>query len=325
MKRLFIVCAAILALEVLTVGNAPAQLVLRPDIRVPELPGFHPLPAADGGFSREIEVIVKESKLDEMTPADKNPDNEDEWSSICVVDLSDVTRPRVGEWKGDNFIYPASTYKMYVLGEAIRQVCAGDRSLDDATTVAARNVRSDSRLTTGQVVSLSEVLRLMCAYSDNTAANVAIDTVDRQRASALMRALGCAGSDITRKFLSRTLEDAEYTTVPGMMTCARHAATFLWAVEAAAIGGGKGRGLIKAYLAMNETNAHRTRAGLPPSATVCSKTGEWNTFTSEAGIVEDGPTRFIICVFTAVPGKVAAPRIAQFTRGVHELLGKTHR
>ncbi|MCX7718937.1 MAG: class A beta-lactamase-related serine hydrolase [Candidatus Sumerlaeaceae bacterium] len=300
--------------------KAGAQLALRPDITIPELPAFRPLPPSDPVFDAQIAELVKKARLDEHTSATENPDNEEEWSSICVVDIRDTARPRVGGWEADNFVYPASTYKMYVVGEAIRQVCAGERSLDDLTTVAAKNVRSDSRLTTGQVVSLSEVLRLICQYSDNTAANVAIDLVDRQRASALMRALGCNGSDITRKFLPRALEDDGYSTVPGTVTCARHLATFLWAVETGAIGGGRGRGLIKGYLATNIANKERLRAGLPESATIYSKTGEWNIFVSEAGIVEDGPVRYIICVLTAMPINQSAPRIAAFGRMVHALL-----
>jgi hypothetical protein len=135
-----------------------------------------------------------------------------------------------------------------------------------------------------------------------------------------MRALGCNGSDITRKFLPRTLEDDGYSTVPGTVTCARHLATFLWAVETGAIGGGRGRGLIKGYLATNVANRERLRAGLPESATIYSKTGEWNIFVSEAGIVEDGPVRYIICVLTAMPMAKSAPRIAAFGRMVHSLL-----
>lgn len=308
-----------LGVALLTPG-AMAQLQLRPDVKIPVLKGFRPLPEPDKEFSRQIGEIVKEVKLDEHTPASKSADNREEWSSICVVDLADIDHPRVASWEATHFVYPASTYKMYVLGEAIRQVCAGERGLDDLTTVAAHNVREESHLTSGVVVSLSEVLRFMCQYSDNTAANVAIDTVDRQRASALLRAMGLKGSDITRKYLPRSREDDGYTSVPGTETCALHQATFLWATETGAIGGGRGRGLIKAYLSMITTNYDRVRSGLPESATICSKTGEWDTYTGEAGIVEDGKTRYIICVLTALPQEVSAPRIGAFAKGVHALL-----
>lgn len=303
-------------------GAASAQLTLRPDVVTPELTAFHPLPPRDEEFSAQIRRIVQEAGLDRMTPAAESADEEDEWSSICVVDLADLSRPRVAEWCGQNMLYPASTYKMYVLGEAVRQVCAGEISLEQRFTVPEHNVRSGDRLAAGQEVSLSEILRLMCQFSDNTAANMAIDIVDRQRASALLRAMGLEGSDITRKFLPRAREDEGYAGVPGTASCARHFATFLWAAETGAIGGGRGRGLIRAYLAMNETQPDRVRAGLPASATLMSKTGWWSNFSSECGIVEDGPVRYILCVMTAMEEHDADPRIAEFTRRVHTLMSE---
>ncbi len=301
----------------------PAQLTLRLEVKIPELPEFRPLPPPDAAFSQQIARIVEETRLDEHTPASANPDKEDEWSSICVVDLADLAHPRVGGWEMDNFLYPASTYKLYVLGEAVRQIIAGDHSLDEAISVKPRNVRPDSRLKPDQQTSVSEILRLMLQYSDNSAANEAIDLVDRQRASALLRAMGLKGSDITRKYLSRTLEDDGYTSVPGTASSARHFATFLWATETGAIGGGRGRGLIKAYMAMDETCPNRVEAGLPASATLYSKTGTWNTFTAQAAIVEDGSTHYILCIMTALPETKAEPRVAEFTRKLHALLKGT--
>jgi beta-lactamase class A len=253
-----------------------------------------------------------------MTAADKNADHEDEWSSICVIDLGS-TSPRMAGWRSDNFLYPASSYKMYVLGEAIRQVCVGELSLDSPTTISAKNA-VDTTPTADTVISFGEVLRLMCMYSSNTAANVAIDTVDRRRATALLHALNCRGSDVTRKFLPRTVEEAEFTSAPSTVTCALHQATFLWNVENGVIGGGRGRGLIKGYLATNVQNYDRFRKGLPASATICSKTGEWSNFTAEAALIEDGRTRYIACVMTALPRRAAAPRMAKFIGELHTLL-----
>jgi beta-lactamase class A len=304
----------------LTFSEANAQLKLRDDVKIPTLENFRPLPAPDADFTTQITALVKDAQLDEMTPAAKNPDEEDEWSSICVVDLSDLSKPRVGVWKDDNFIYPASSYKLYVVGEAVRQVVEGELDFDQRITVKEHNVRTESRLAAGDTPTLSEVLRLTLAYSDNTAANLAIDAVDRQRASALLRAMGLQGHDITRKYLSRSLEDEGYAEVPGTTSNAYGFATFLYATETAAIGGGRGRGLIKSFMATDVTVPARMRAGLPDSATLYSKTGTWNIFTSQVGFVEDGSTRYIICVLTPYEEEVANPRIAKFTRGVHALL-----
>ncbi|MBN1475303.1 serine hydrolase [Candidatus Sumerlaeota bacterium] len=311
-----------LLLICIAVQGSHAQLTLRPDVEIPALPAFRPLPPMDLALTAELRTIVEAADLNVMTPADQNPDGVDEWSSICLVDLRDLADPRLASWQARNLVYPASTYKLYVMGEAIRQVCEGEMTLDDVFVVEEHNVRGGSRLTAGQQVTLSEVLRLMMQYSDNTAANVAIDIVDRQRASALLRAMGCFGSDITRKYLSRSLEDEGYADVPGTESSALHFATFLWAAETGAIGGGRGRGLIRGYLSMVETGTERMRAGLPDSATLMSKTGTWDTFSSECGIIEDGETRYILCVMTALPSDVANPRIADLTRRVHALMSE---
>jgi len=308
------------AMVFFTMVETSGGLVLGPETNIPRLKDFQPLPESDTGFSEIIARFVRESGLDERTPPEQNPDEHEEWSSICVVDLSNKENPRVGGWEEKNFVYPASAYKLYVLGEAIRQVTEGERSLEDPVVVKEHNVRSHSRLSPGQATTLSEVLRLMMMYSDNTAANEAIDVVDRRRASGLLRAMGCRGSDITRKFLSRTLEDDGYSTVPGTTSSALHFATFLWAVETGAIGGGRGRGLIKGYMSFTATGKRRITAGVPESATVYHKTGTWNTFTSDVALVEDGDVKYIICILTALRSEKVEPRIGSFTQKLHEYL-----
>lgn len=278
------------------------------------------LPGESPEFSASIVQLVKKHGLDAHTSAEENPDKVEAWGSICVVDLRERGKPVVGGWEIENFVYPASSYKMYVLGELIRQVCAGERSLDDFVTVSEHNVREGSKPQGGQVLPLAEVLRLMCAYSDNTAANVAIDVADRRRVSALIRALGCEGSEVTRKFLPRSREDDQFSSAPATVSCGLHFAQFLYAVEQGAIGGGKGRGLIKGFLGLNEQNGTRIRAGLPATATVYSKTGEWNTFTTEAALVEDGPVHYVLVVMTVQRMRLVAPKIAAFARDVHALL-----
>lgn len=324
-KHIYLTLTAVTALAGLGYAqpaDAPTEEGTTSTMVAPARPGFKPLPAADADLNDQIAELVKKHGLDERTPASKNPDNEDEWASICVVDLRDVAAPRVGGWEMENFVYPASTYKMYVLGEAIRQVCEGTMDLDQATTITTNNFRGDDYLAPETTASLAEVLRQMSMYSSNTAANVAIDTVDRKNVSELLASLGCVGSDVTRKYLPRTREDAGYTSAPGTVSNALHFATFLYATETGAIGGGRGRALIKGFLGTNVQNETRVRAGLPDSASIYSKTGEWDTFTAEAALVEDGSRRFIIVMLTAQPMRTAAPRMAAFTRDVYNLMGR---
>ena len=313
--------ASILLLAVALAPAVPAEPVamqLRPEIGIPALENFRPLPARDEEFSEKLRVIVKEVGLDKVTSAEKSPEKKEEHASICLVDLTDLAAPRMAGWHEETFVYPASTYKMYAMGEAVRQVVAGEIALGDTITVKENNVRAGSRPVANENLTIAEIIRLTMQYSDNTAANELIDLVDRQRASALMHALGCQGSEITRKYLPRDREDPGYADVPGTVTSARHLATFLWAAETGAIGGGKGRGLIRGYLAMNDKG--RFFRGLPDTATIHSKTGWWSIYTSEAALIEDGKTRYILCALTALPAEEADKGMAELARRVHAMM-----
>lgn len=303
---------------VATTATARDPFVLREDVQIPKLENFTPLPEPDEDLTAKLTAIVEEVGLDIMTPAAENPDEEDEWSSICLVDIRDLANPVVGGWKQDNFVYPASTYKMYVAGEIIRQVVAGERSFDDLHVIKDHNHRGEASSKAGQEMTLAELLRLTMQWSNNTTANELIDIADRHRVSALMHALGCEGSEVTRKYLPRTREDEGYADIVSTVTSGEHLATFLWAVETGAIGGGKGRGLIKGYLATNDKG--RVFSALPNSATIHSKTGWWNIFTSEAAIIEDGEVRYIFCVLTARPQEEADRKIEELGRRVHALM-----
>src|SRR4051812_37529243 len=68
-----------------------------------------PLPPVDPILTQQLEQLVKAAKLDGITTAGDNADNEDEWSSICVIDTS-TSSPRMAGWKMDNFVSPASSY-----------------------------------------------------------------------------------------------------------------------------------------------------------------------------------------------------------------------
>lgn len=317
--RSLLSAALLVAMAAVVPADRPT-MELRSDVEIPELSAFAPLPPSAPDFSEKLRVLVEAAGLDEVATAEASPNNNDQVASIALVDLRDPSNPVVADWNGDAFVYPASTYKMYVAAEAIRRVVAGDMSLDDTHEITPHNVRGTSGPAAGAPMSLSEIIRLTMQYSDNTTANELIDIVDRHKASALMHALGCHGSEITRKFLPRNLEDEGYEDIMGTVTSGRHLAKFLWGVEQGAIGGGKGRGLIKGYLAMNDRG--RFYRGLPESATIHSKTGWWNIYTSEAAIIEDGDIRYILCVLSVQNTSVADERMAKLAAGVHAMLAE---
>src|SRR5213595_2520783 len=81
-------------------GSGPtSSTLLWPDTTTPTLNAFPSLPPPDAEFTSQIQALVRENHFDEHTPADKNPDKEEAWGSVCVVDISNPAKPRVGGWE----------------------------------------------------------------------------------------------------------------------------------------------------------------------------------------------------------------------------------
>ena len=112
--------------------------------------------------------------------------------SFAVIDLTGK-RPVFGGVNADNFIYPASVYKMYVAMEILKQVSKGAYVLSTPHIVKPHNavdkwreISFDPRplLKAGDTVTINYLLDLMITRSDNSAANCLIDVAT---AKALMK------------------------------------------------------------------------------------------------------------------------------------------
>jgi hypothetical protein len=73
--------------------------------------------------------------------------------------------------------------------------------------------------------------------------------------------------------------------------------------------------------------------GLPSSAMFFHKTGWWNIYTNDVGIVEDarlndvvgqGNIKYIIALFTPLIEEQARPKMKELSRRVYELIKKLH-
>jgi beta-lactamase class A len=65
--------------------------------------------------------------------------------------------------------------------------------------------------------------------------------------------------------------------------------------------------------------------GLPPSAMFYHKTGWWDIYTNDVGIVEDGKIKYIISVFTPITEDKVRPRLKELSRRVYKLIMEMHR
>lgn len=244
--------------------------------------------------------------------------------SFAVVDLS-APVPLFAGVHADNFIYPASVYKMYVAAEVLRQVSQGRTSLTAPVIVRAPNdvdrtkeLAWDPRplLRDGDTVTVAYLLDLMITRSDNSAANCLIDLARRENINALMREYGWNGSEVTRKFLSRRFEDSAYVKVRSTETSARHAAEFLFRIHTNTLVDPWVSQQMRSLLG-RQLDTTKLQTGLPARAMFYHKTGWYASWTHDVGIVDGGTVRYIIACFLPLPEERALPLMRRLAEQVH--------
>ncbi|HEY9166214.1 MAG TPA: serine hydrolase [Candidatus Kryptonia bacterium] len=247
--------------------------------------------------------------------------------SFAVVDL-DGAEPILGGVNYDNFIYPASVYKIYVAMQVLKEIYSGDYFLTSPYVVRSPNavdvgkqIDWDPRptLKDGDTVTINYLLDLMITRSDNSAANCLIDVARRDSINQTMHDYGWYGSEVTRKFLGRDVEDSAYKTIRGTETCALHAADFMYRVYTNQLVSPWVSMQMKALLG-RQLDTTKISAGLPPNTMFYHKTGWWSFWTNDVGIVDNGKMKYIISCFTPVDEITAGPRMKELSRKVFDLL-----
>jgi beta-lactamase class A len=280
-------------------------------------------------FDEALEKIVRQVGLDGTY--DVGEDGVEQ-ISLAVIDLTGK-KPVFGGVHSGNFIYPASVYKMYVAMEVLHQVSSGTHFLFDPYVVRSPNdgdktkeIAYDPRplLYAGDTVTIHYLLDLMITRSDNSAANCLIDIAGRPNINKTMRDNRWAGSEVTRKFLKRKLEDPGYDTVPGTVTCALHAADFMFRIFTDQLINPWVSRQMKSRLGM-QLDTTKLSLGLPRTAMFYHKTGWWSYYTHDTGIVEDGRIKYIISVFTPVTEENVRPKLKEISRMIYDLMKSRHR
>jgi beta-lactamase class A len=248
--------------------------------------------------------------------------------SLAVIDLNSTPLSSFGGVRWDNFIYPASVYKMYIAAGVLTQVFTGNYPLTRQVIVAphnavdrSREILSDPRplLQPGDTVTVNYLLDLMITRSDNSAANCLIDVATRDSINTLLRDFGWKGSEVTRKFLKRQLEDPGYDTVRGTETCALHAADFLHRVAINRLVCPWVSQQLKVLLG-RQLDSTKLAAGLPPDVMFYHKTGWYSCWTNDVGIVDDGTVQYVIACFVPLPEDLARPRMKSLSAKIYNLM-----
>jgi beta-lactamase class A len=249
--------------------------------------------------------------------------------SFAIIDMTNENAVLAG-YNMNNFIYPASVYKMYVAMEILKQVSEGRYKLNEIYIVKdpnavdkSREIRTDPRplLRHDDTVTINYLLDLMITRSDNSAANCLIDIAGRENINKTMTEYGWEGSEVTRKFLSRKFEDPGYEKIRGTETCALHAADFMYRIEKGTMVNYWVSAQLKALLG-RQLDKSKLAQGFPRDAIFYHKTGWWSYWTNDVGIVSNGKIKFIISCFMPVREATALPLYKLLAERVFELIEK---
>ncbi len=184
-------------------------------------------------LSKEIEKIIKSLKPQPVK------------ISFAIINLK-TSEPEISGYNMDEFVYPASIYKVFVGAEILRKADQKILNLSDIIEIKYPNdvdkdlrlfpktARKDDRplLKVGDKVTIDYLLDLMFSRSDNTAANTLMDIAGRKDINNyIILPNGWNGSEVTRKFLDRLKEKKEYRVSRITVSNARHLAEFFYKVE----------------------------------------------------------------------------------------------
>lgn len=165
--------------------------------------------------------------------------------SISIINLKKAD-PEIFGINMEDFIYPASIYKVFIGAEILRKVDKKLLNLSDIVEIKypnnvdksiksfyKKNLKNkESVLKAGEKITIDHLLYLMFNRSDNTASNTLIDIANREDINKnIILANNWNGSEVTRKFLGRKKEEEKYRMAKVTLSNTRHIAEFFYKIE----------------------------------------------------------------------------------------------
>lgn len=233
---------------------------------------------------------------------------------IVSVSVKDVSSAFDFAFNGDLRVRSASTIKVPIIVEAMRQVRAGKLSLDAEYSFALDTRCPGSGVIThlreGVTLSLKDILTLMIIVSDNTATNAAIDIVGIDSVNAMLREFGYSGTVLMRKMYDW---DGIAAGIDNFVVANEMSDLLARIARREAIGGGYDE--IVHDIMRNQSYCDQLGL-LLPEGVLANKTGEVEGVVNDCGIVTTDEFCYAIAVFVKdppVPGeaKVAIGRVSK--------------
>jgi beta-lactamase class A len=199
----------------------------------------------------------------------------------------------------------ASLIKVAVLIETYQQADEGKVKLTDPVILHESDKVPGSGILTyhfseGATLPLRDAVRLMIAYSDNTATNLVLEKVGIKAVNARMEAWGLPNTKINAKVFrgSTTSVDPERTKRYGLgSTTAREMVKLMEELQTGTRNRPPLKQAILRHLRTNEDKDKFPRL-LPPGTAVVHKDGAVSDARTDAGIIETPTGPVAVCVMT---------------------------
>jgi beta-lactamase class A len=219
-----------------------------------------------------------------------------------------VKRLKTGETffhQGDKVMPTASLIKFPVMIEVYQQAQEGKVKLSDTVTLRKEDkVQGSGILTThfsdGATFALVDAVRLMIAYSDNTATNLVLDRIGIPATAKRMEALGYPETKIHSKVFRRdTSAFPERSKLYGLgSTTAKDMVSLFEKLHAGKLVSPEASKAMLAHLGFCDDRDKVPRF-LPAGTKVWHKTGSVSDARTDAGIIETPSGPVIVVVLTA--------------------------
>jgi beta-lactamase class A len=248
--------------------------------------------AKDGGRSKEVDITDRTERLHALAPvlerlAEGTP-------GLVAVTVADLDTGHAIAINGGRDLPAASTIKIPVMVEVLRQVRDGELTLDRTVTLteADRDCGFGDLCyaAAGETYSVHSLLGAMIDDSDNTAANMLIRLVGRRNINATMASLGLGDTRLEDSIRS----DGD---IRGLRTSADDMLRLLQLIATSKAIAPSSSAIMFALLAHQHHNS-LLPASLPKYVLVAHKTGTLHDTLNDVGIVEAPGASYIICTFT---------------------------
>lgn len=222
-----------------------------------------------------------------------------------AVAVKHLTTGERFDYQSEDPMPTASLIKLPVMIEAYKQVEEGKQDLDALITLKADDKVPGSGILTshfsaGMKLSLRDAIRLMIAYSDNTATNLVLDQIGLKSTNDRMEKLGYPETKIHAKVYRRDTSIAPNRSQKYGLgsTTAKEMVSLLEQLHAGKLANEEHTKAMIDHL-LNCENTTRLSRDLPNGTKVAHKTGSVSRVRTDAGIIFSPSGPIAICVLTA--------------------------